>query len=43
VGLPQIAADGAEGDELGWVAFWICFIIFLFSIFIPTVNRALNP
>jgi hypothetical protein len=28
--------------ELGWVAGWVAFIIFLFAIFIPTVNRALN-
>jgi hypothetical protein len=28
--------------ELGWVSFWIAFIIFLFAIFIPTVNRSLN-
>jgi hypothetical protein len=29
-------------NELGWVAAWIGFIIFLFAIFIPTVNRSLN-
>lgn len=28
--------------ELGWVSFWVAFIIFLFAIFIPTVNRSLN-
>jgi hypothetical protein len=28
--------------ELGWVAAWVGFIIFLFAIFIPTVNRSLN-
>jgi hypothetical protein len=28
--------------ELSWVAAWVAFIIFLFAIFIPTVNRALN-
>jgi len=28
--------------ELGWVSFWVVFIIALFGIFIPTVNRALN-
>ncbi len=28
--------------ELGWVAGWVAFIIFLFAVFIPTVNRALN-
>lgn len=31
-----------SANELGWVAFWIGFIIFLFAVFIPTVNRALN-
>jgi hypothetical protein len=29
-------------NELGWVAAWVGFIIFLFAIFIPTVNRSLN-
>jgi hypothetical protein len=29
-------------NELGWVAFWVAFCVFLFAIFIPTVNRALN-
>ncbi len=29
-------------NELGWVAGWVGFIIFLFAIFIPTVNRSLN-
>jgi hypothetical protein len=28
--------------ELGWVSFWVAFIIFLFAFFIPTVNRSLN-
>jgi len=28
--------------EFGWVAFWVAFAIFLFAIFIPSVNRALN-
>jgi hypothetical protein len=28
--------------ELGWVSFWVAFIIALFAFFIPTVNRALN-
>jgi len=28
--------------ELGWVSFWVAFIIFLFAIFIPTINRSLN-
>lgn len=28
--------------EFGWVAVWVAFAIFLFAIFIPTVNRALN-
>jgi hypothetical protein len=28
--------------ELGWVSFWVVFIIGLFAFFIPTVNRALN-
>lgn len=28
--------------ELGWVAFWVAFCVFLFAIFIPSVNRALN-
>jgi len=28
--------------ELGWVSFWVLFIIGLFWGFIPTVNRALN-
>jgi hypothetical protein len=28
--------------ELGWVSFWVAFIIFLFALFIPTVNRSLN-
>jgi len=29
-------------NELGWVSFWVAFIIVLFAFFIPTVNRALN-
>ncbi len=29
-------------NELGWVSFWIAFIIFLFAFFIPAVNRSLN-
>jgi hypothetical protein len=29
-------------NELGWVAFWVAFCVFLFAIFIPTLNRALN-
>lgn len=29
-------------NELGWVTFWVAFCVFLFAIFIPTVNRALN-
>jgi hypothetical protein len=28
--------------ELGWVSFWVAFIIFLFAFLIPTVNRSLN-
>ena len=28
--------------EFGWVAFWVAFCVFLFAVFIPTVNRALN-
>jgi len=29
-------------NELGWVAVWVAFCVFLFAIFIPIVNRALN-
>jgi len=29
-------------NELGWVSFWVAFIIVLFAFFIPTVNRSLN-
>ena len=29
-------------SELGWVGFWVGFIIFLFAVFIPVVNRSLN-
>ncbi|CAN2532639.1 hypothetical+protein [Methylocapsa aurea] len=29
-------------EELKWVVLWILVTIFVFAIFIPTVNRALN-
>lgn len=42
VGRRQAMKTFHSANELGWVAFWIGFIIFLFAVFIPTVNRALN-
>lgn len=29
-------------EELKWVVLWILVTVFVFAIFIPTVNRALN-
>jgi len=29
-------------EELKWVVLWILVTIFVFAIFIPTVNRSLN-
>jgi hypothetical protein len=28
--------------EFGWVAFWVAATVFLFAVFIPTINRSLN-
>jgi hypothetical protein len=29
-------------EELKWVVLWVLVTVFVFAIFIPTVNRALN-
>jgi hypothetical protein len=31
-----------KAQELKWVVLWILVTVFIFAIFIPTVNRALN-
>lgn len=31
-----------KAEELKWVVLWILVTVFVFAIFIPTVNRALN-
>jgi hypothetical protein len=31
-----------KAQELKWVVLWILVTVFVFAIFIPTINRALN-